>query len=193
MDCNSQIHDELKNMDPEESTGPFCDRLLVEVDEVEAEKVIESCCREQDMENVNGMNVCINCGSVHGYDYVPEHVNFYENMYKIRRKSVYHRKYHIENVLNSICYRNRVQLTHNQRNRIYKVLAEIDSILYKINDGRKRMISIKFILKQLFKMLRLPYKDIQVTKSKKTVRYYKQYWEKVQLLIGDRIQSIISV
>ena len=191
MRCNTQIHNELKSMG--EPTCPFCDRLLVEVDEVEAEKVIESCCREQDMVNVNGMNVCINCGSVHGYDYVPEHVNFYENMYKIRRKSVYHRKYHIENVLNSICYRNRVQLTHNQRNRIYKVLAEIDSILYKINDGRKRMISIKFILKQLFKMLGLPYKDIQVTKSKKTVKYYKQYWEKVQLLIGDRIQSIISV
>ena len=82
MCCNTQIHDELKNM--EESTCPFCDRLLVEVDEVEAEKVIESCCSEQDMENVNGMNVCINCGSVHGYDYVPEHVDFYENMYKIR-------------------------------------------------------------------------------------------------------------
>ena len=191
MDCNSVIHDELKSMG--EPTCPFCDRLLVEVDKVEVDKVVESCCCEQDMENVNGMNVCINCGSVHGYDYVPEHVNFYENMYKIRRKSVYHRKYHIENVLNSICYRNRVQLTHNQRNRIYKVLAEIDSILYKTNDGRKRMISIKFIIKQLFKMLGLPYKDIQVTKSKKTVRYYKQYWEKVQLLIGDRIQSIISV
>ena len=184
MDCNSQIHDELKNM--EESTCPFCDRRLVEVD-----KVVESCCCEQDMENVNGMNVCINCGSVHGYDYVPEHVDFYENMYKIRRKSVYHRKYHIENVLNSICYRNRVQLTHNQRNRIYKVFAEIDGILHKINDGRKRIIQIEFILLQLFKML--PYKDIQVTKSEETLTYYKQYWEKVQLLIGGKIQSIISV
>ena len=172
----------------EESTCPFCDRLLVEVD-----KVVESCCCEQHIENVNGMNVCINCGSVHGYDYVPEHVDFYENMYKIWRKSVYHRKYHIENVLNSICYRNRVQLTHNQRNRICKVFAEIDSILHKINDGRKRMIGIKYIMKQLFKMLGLPYKDIQVTKSAETLTYYKQYWAKVQLLIGDRIQSIISV
>ena len=191
MRCNTQIHDELKSMG--EPTCPFCDRLLVEVDEVEAEKVIESCCCEQDMENVNGMNVCINCGSVHGYDYVPEHVDFYENMYKIRRKSVYHRKYHIENVLNSICYRNRVQLTYNQRNRIYKVFTEIDSIFHKINDGRKRMIGIKYIMKQLFKMLELPYKDIQVTKSEETLTYYKQYWAKVQLLIGDRIQSIISV
>ena len=186
MRCNTQIHDELKSMG--EPTCPFCDQLLTE-----AEKVIESCCCEQDMENVNGMNVCINCGSVHGYDYVPEHVHFYENMYKIRRKSVYHWKYHIENVLNSICYRNRVQLTHNQRNRIYKVFAEIDSILHKINDGRKRMIGIKYIMKQLFKMLGLPYKDIQVTKSEETLTYYKQYWAKVQLLIGDRIQSIISI
>ena len=186
MRCNTQIHDELKNM--EESTCPFCDLLLVEVD-----KVVESCCCEQDMENVNGMNVCINCGSVHGYDYVPERVDFHENMYKIRRKSVYHRKYHIENVLNSLCYRNRVQLTHNQRNRIYKVFAEIDSILHKINDGRKRIIQVEFILLQLFKMLGLPYKDIQVTKSEETLTYYKQYWAKVQLLIGDKIQSIISV
>ena len=145
------------------------------------------------MENVNGINVCTNCGSVHGYDYVPEHVDFYENMYKIRRKSVYHRKYHIENVLNSICYRNRMQLTHDQRNRIYEIFAKIDSVLHEINDGRKRIISIKFILKQLLKMLGLPYKDVDVTKSKKTVRYYEQYWAKVQLLIGDKIQSIISV
>ena len=59
MRCNTQIHDELKNM--EEPLCPFCDQLLTEL--TEAEKVIESCCCEQDMENVNGMNVCINCGS----------------------------------------------------------------------------------------------------------------------------------
>ena len=191
MRCNTKIHDELKNMG--ESSCPFCDRLLVEVDKVEVDKLVESCCCEQNMENVNGMNVCINCGSVHGYDYVPEHVDFYENMYKIRRKSVYHRKYHIENVLNSICYRNRMQLTHDQRNRIYEIFAKIDSVLHEINDGRKRIISIKFILKQLLKMLGLPYKYINVTKSKKTVRYYEQYWENFQLLIGDRIQSMINM
>ena len=182
MSCNSQIHDELKNMG--ESTCPFCDQLLVEVDEV-----VESCCSEKNMETINGMNTCVNCGLVHGYDYVPEYFNFYENMHKIRQKSVYHRKYHIENVINSI---SNVQLTHNQRNKIYKVLIEINSILHKVNDGRKRMISIRFILIQLFKMLGLPYKDINVTKSKRTLTYYKHYWNKVQPLIGDRIYSIIN-
>ena len=52
--------------------------------------------------------------------------------------------------------------------------------------------SIKFVIVQLFKMLGLPYKDINVTKSKRTLTCYKQHWEKVQLLIGDRIQSIIN-
>ena len=54
------------------------------------------------------------------------------------------------------------------------------------------MISIKYVIKKLFKMLGLP-KDINVTKSKRTLTYYEQYWKKVRLLIGDRIQSIINV
>ena len=82
MCCNSKIHDELKNM--EELTCPFCDRLLVEVD-----KAVEPCCSEQNMETVNGMNTCVNCGSVHGYDYVTEYFNFYDNMHRTRQKSVY--------------------------------------------------------------------------------------------------------
>ena len=105
------------------------------------------------------------------------------------KKSIYHRKYHIESVINSISGENDVQLTYSQRNLIYIIFIEIDGILHKVNDGRKR---IKFIIMQLFKMLGLPYKYIQVTKSNSKLKDYEQYWEKVQLLIGDRIQSIIN-
>ena len=185
MDCDYLIHDELNNM--QEPTCPFCDRLLVEVD-----KVVESCCSEQDMVNINGMNTCVNCGLVDGYDCVIGYFNFYDNMYKIRKKSVYNRKYHIENVLDSILIENNIQLTQHQREKIYKLFVEIDSVLNEVNDGRKRMISIKYVIKQLLKMLRLPYKDINVTKSKRTLTYYKQYWKNVQSLIGDKIQSIIN-
>ena len=183
MYCNSVLHNEFKNM--MEVMCPFCNQQMVEVD-----KVVEPCCSEQDMETVDGTNTCINCGLVDGYNYVAEYFDFYHNIHKIRNKSIYHRKYHIENVLNSI---SNVQLTYYQRNKIYKVFIEIDSVLYKVNDGRKRMISIKYVIKQLFKMLGLPYKDINVTKSKRTLRYYEKYWKKVQLLIGDRIQSIINL
>ena len=49
MDCNSQIHDELKNMG--ESKCPFCEQLTEEVD-----IVVELCCDEQKLENIDGMN-----------------------------------------------------------------------------------------------------------------------------------------
>ena len=171
-----------------ELTCVFCDKVINEV-----KKVVESCCSKQEMVNINGMNACVNCGLVNGYDYVQEYFNFYENMYKIRRKSVYHRKYHIDNVLNNICYENNIQFTYHQREKIYKVFVEIDSVLSEVNDRRKRMISFKYVIKQLFKMLGLPYKDINVTKSKRTLTYYEQYWKKVRLLIGDRIQLIINL
>ena len=76
MNCNSQIHDELKNMG--EPTCFFCDQPLAEVN-----KADEPCCSERDMRNVNGMNTCVNCGSVHGCDYVMEYFNFYDNMHRI--------------------------------------------------------------------------------------------------------------
>ena len=144
-----------------ESTCPFGDQQLVVV-----VKVVESCCSGPNIETVDGMNTCMNtcmnCGLVDGYDYAKEYFNFYDNMYRMRKKSIYHRKYHIYNVTNSISFKNNIQLTHEQMNQIHKVFIEIDSVLHKVNDGRKRMISIKFIMKQLFKMLGLPYKDIQV-------------------------------
>ena len=176
MCCDYQIHNELKSM--EECNCPFCDQLLVEV-----YKVVELCCSEQDMKTVNGINICINCGSVHGYDYVTEYFDFYDKMHRIRQKSVYHQNYHIDNVLNSISFENNTQLTHKQRKQIHKVFIEIDDILHEVNDGHKRMISIKFIIMRLFKMLELPYKDIPVTKSKSKLKDYEQYWEKVQSLI----------
>ena len=188
MSCNSVIHDELKNM--EETTCPFCDKELVNVENLV--KPIESCCSKQEIINDNGMNVCKNCGLVQYYNYHIDYIDFNENKYKIRKKSVYIRKYHIDNVLNSITSENYIQLTFNQKDQIHKAFIEIDGILQKVNDGRKRMISIKFIIKQLFKMLGLPYKDIQVTKSKKTLTYYEEYWAEVQLLIGDKIQSIFT-
>ena len=50
----------------------------------------------------DGFIACTNCGQVHDEYYAPEYYDFYENRHKIKRKSVYHRKYHIINVVNDI-------------------------------------------------------------------------------------------
>ena len=96
MCCNPEIHDELKNI--EVFICPFCDQLLMEGD-----KATDSCCNEQDIENLNGINTCMNCGSVHSYTTDNEYIDFYANLHKINKKSVYNRFYHIENVLNKMC------------------------------------------------------------------------------------------
>ena len=88
MTCNIALHDEFLNIG--EIICPFC---YIKLYEIKYEKNI--CCSEQDM---NGKNTCINCGVVNSDIYVTEYVNFYDNIHRIRKKSVYHRKYHIENV-----------------------------------------------------------------------------------------------
>ena len=142
MICDYQIHNDLTYMG--ESTCPYCDQLLVKGD-----VVVNPCCSELGVSDVDGMNVCLNCGLVHSCVYADERIDFYENLHRIRRKSVYHRKYHIENVLNSMCFENGVKLSYKQRDKICKIFNEIGTAIPLLNLKRKRMIGTKFIIKQL--------------------------------------------
>ena len=184
MCCNSQIHDELKNI--EEFTCPFCDKLLIE-DNKEA----DPCCSKQNIANDNYANLCLNCSLVYGYDYVNEYIDFYQNMYRIRRKSVYKRFYHIENTLNSICYENKITLTYKQRDKIYKTFEIIGSVIHLVNNNRKRMISTKFVIRQLFMLLELPFECIKISESKRTLEFYNRYWAKILELKNAEILHII--
>ena len=66
-------------------------------------KIDEPCCENKELINHNGTwIVCKGCGQVERYNYAFEYVNFHENKYKIRRKSVYHRKYHVQNMIRDI-------------------------------------------------------------------------------------------
>ena len=183
MCCNPDVHNELKNI--REGKCPFCDILLIE-----GEKVIESCCNDQHIEN----QTCLNCGLVFGSVYVTQYIDFYDIMHKIRRKSVYKRLYHIENVLNTICYVNRVELSIAQRDRIYKIFDEIGNILNEVNGHRKRLISVTFIITKIFEMMKIPYKEelLRPSKSKKTLAFYDKYWASIMSHIGDKIRSIIE-
>ena len=54
------------------------------------------------------------------------------------------------------------------------------------------MISLNFILRQVLKMMGIPYNKIPISKSKKTLAFYQLYWTQIILLIGDRIKGIID-
>ena len=71
--------------------------------------------------------------------------------------------------------------------------VEIGKVLNEVNGTRKRMISVNFIMRKIFKMMGIPYKNIPISKSKKTLAFYNQYWASTLcLLIGDKIKSIIG-
>ena len=78
-----------------------------------------------------------------------------------------------------------------QKNKIRRIFSEIGKILPQINGERKRMISLNFILIQVLKMMSLPFDKIPISKSKRTLNSYQQYWTQIMLLIGDEIKGII--
>lgn len=185
MNCDVNVHDYLK--EDGEIICPFCGIQLGDVLVTE-----EVCCENMNLIKDNGANVCGSCGSVHGYDLVNEYIDFYDNMYQIRRKSVYHREYHLRNRIDFLSSKNEVQITFKDKEKIIRIFCDIDKILPQINGNRKRMINIDFILKKIYKMMDIQEKYIKITKSKKTLAFYEKYWKDILLLIGDEIQSVIS-
>ena len=94
------------------------------------------------------------------------------------RKSVYHRKYHIKDIVNNMAINgNKISVQNGLK--IFRVFKEIEKILPQVNGNRKRMINTNFILKELFKMMKLPHDNIKVTKSKRTLKFYEQYWKHI--------------
>ena len=110
----------------------------------------------------------------------------------MKRKSVYHRKYHINNVLTDLSLKYRITFSVVQKNKIMELFSVIGKILSQINSERKRMISVNFILAKILKMMKLPHSYVKVTKSKRTKVIYQYYWDQIILLIGDKINRIIN-
>ena len=190
MNCFKELHESL--IESGDIVCPFCKRALGDEKPRDRSVKYYLCCVCQDIINDNGMIVCRSCGVVQGYKTAREYVNFYENRHRMRRKSVYHRKYHLNNILIDIGTKYYITFSVEQKNKIMRIFSEIGKILPQINGERKRMISLNFILIQVLRMMGLPFNKIPISKSKKTLASYQQYWTRIILLVGDRIKGIID-
>ena len=150
----------------------------------------EACCDNQNIESIHGLYLCLSCGQTKGPDFKNEFIDFYTNMYRIRKKSIYNRKYHIQNVLILLIAKHNISMTRKTIKKICKIFDIIDNA--RIVTNRKRMISIKFILRKLFQKMELPFEVIPISKSKKTNRYYLNYWIQVEKAVGDKIRALLS-
>ena len=119
MYCNIDIHDEL--IESGEISCPFCDKNLAS----NKKPKDDLCCNNQVIIDDNGMLVCKSCGVVQGYNIANEYVDFYENRHKIKRKSVYHREYHINNTLLDIEEKYNIKISNFQKHKIDAIYVEI--------------------------------------------------------------------
>ena len=190
MDCEIGIHEAFIEL--KQNICPFCKQPLEDEKKCDIIEEYYLCCDCREIVINNGYIVCKNCGIVQGYKKAKEFINFYENLYRIRRKSIYHRKYHLNNILMDIGTKYNITFSVEQKNKIMRIFSEIGEILPQINGERKRMISLNFILIQVLRMMDLPFNKIQISKSKRTLNSYQEYWEKIMILIGDKIKGIID-
>ena len=190
MNCDMELHEGLIELG--DVVCPFCKRTLEDEKPRDRSVKYYLCCDCQDIINDNGMIVCRSCGIVQGYKTAREYVNFYENIHRMKRKSVYHRKYHLNNILMDIGTKYNITFSVEQKKKIMRIFSEIGKILPQINGERKRMISLNFILIEVLRMMGLPFNKIPISKSKNTLVSYQQYWTQIILLIGDRIKGIID-
>ena len=166
---------------------PFCNKQISK----HTEKT-EQCCNQPEIVNDNNMLVCKKCGSVNGYKPLIEFVDFHSNKHRFHRKSIYQRKYHIKNIVNNIAIKNNFQISVKNMDKIIRIFVAIGKVIKDVNIDRKRMINLNFIIKQIFKMLDLPFEKVKTSKSKKTLSMYQKYWNDIFLLAHDEIASIVQ-
>ena len=93
--------------------------------------------------------------------------------------------------MNDIAQINSIQIGYYNRENILRIFKLIDNVT-KPDVGRKRLISVNFIIKQLFDILGIEYKIIPPTRSKNTLKYYADWWERVYDLIKTAVDRLIS-
>ena len=157
MSCNKVKHEEIRK-EYDYINCPFC----YKVSNRKKMKTVLTCCDNQDIITEDGKIVCKQCGVVFYYKYFREYIDFNENKCKIRKKSFYIRKYHINNTINKICDDNQIQLKYLDKEKIFEIFDKISKDIPELNHNRKRTISIKYMLKQIFDVLKIEYDIINL-------------------------------
>ena len=92
MMCNKEVHELL--IQKGQVNCIFCNEQIQDPGKPKR----DFCCDSMRPIKDNFL-VCKNCEQVHDYLSADEYIDFYENRYRIKRKSIYYRKYHIINTL----------------------------------------------------------------------------------------------
>jgi len=186
--CDEDIHEGLCE-DDGLLNCPFCNEIIGDIQPI---RKYEKCCENMKVIKTIDDEVCIKCGQMFPYDYVKPFIDFYENRHLYHKKSYYIRKYHIENTINRIIRNYKINMDGEVRQKIFRIFNLINDITPKLNNGRKRMVDIKFMIRKILKLMEVKsYYKIPISKSKKTLKTCDLYWLNIVKLIGYKMSVII--
>ena len=130
MNCNKELHDELSQ---NYINCPFCG---IQISNYYTDKQ-SNCCKQLDMTEDNSRLLCINRGQIGNEVFKNNYIDFHENMYKIHKKSIYIRKYHIQNVLSDISLKNKLPISRAIINRVCKTFVVINTVYLMFTEKEK--------------------------------------------------------
>ena len=93
--------------------------------------------------------------------------------------------------MDNIAQINNIQIGYYNRENILRIFQLNDNVTHQPG-VRKRLISVNFIIKQLFDSLGIEYKIIPLAQIKNTLKYYTDWWERVYGLIKADIDRLVS-
>ena len=138
-----ELHDYFVE-EMEEIDCPFCFGRLVERER----RAIVCCPKSDDRIIGEGVLTCVTSGKTKGCIYVLGHyLDFFENMRKLRSKSVYDRKYCVDEVFIELSEKGFIQLYGNVKNKIRAILSLLDSV--SDYEGRKRLVKMSFLVEMM--------------------------------------------
>ena len=144
------------------------------------------CCKKKSLINNGGEVVCKFCGQVSHYEMVNEEfIDYYKNLYRIRRKSKYQRKYHIKNVLMDKLLQNYIYLTVEETSKLFRIFENVVTLFFRLYPLRKRLIKFNFIFYKIFNeekfegFPRSQYKIFSVRLSKEAAKKYNEIWNNI--------------
>ena len=134
------------------------------------------CCKDKSLVSKNGEVVCKFCGQVSHYEMAIENKNYW-----IRRKSKYHRKYHIKNILNDNLLQNYIYLSVEETYNLFRAFENVALVFFRLYPKRKRLIKFKFIIYKIFVEEGLEeYNIFSVFLSEKAEKKYNEIWDRIK-------------
>ena len=164
----------------------MCHKQIADIDiQCNTKKYCRECNRPSLIE-ADDMILCSECGVVDHYIDALD-TSFYDS-HNMKKKSIYKSKYYIQNVLNQISKKQKMQVPV----RICLLICEVIDLIRSSEElmkGRKRIISINYIIRLIFRRAGIKHDFIPLSRSRTTQKKYRAFWKRVMKSdIGNKIR-----